>query len=154
MEAFEKEKLRFFRDTTLINSWHINNEESAAMWDLYSGKNAGVAIQSTYRRLSECFEGNQEDPIFIGMVSYIDFKSDNDLSGVVNLFDTVLLKRRSFSHESELRAISSLMNDTNLEMFLYQFMQLDPAPIREERNINPTQKTDNGKYVCGSGQID
>src|SRR5688500_2598177 len=36
-----------FRKSILINSWHLNDYESAAMWDLYSQRNAGIAIQST-----------------------------------------------------------------------------------------------------------
>jgi hypothetical protein len=40
----------------LINGWHYNEYESAAMWDLYSQANAGIAIQSTYRKLRDSFQ--------------------------------------------------------------------------------------------------
>jgi hypothetical protein len=37
--------LKLLRATTLVNTWHINDVESAAMWHLYSKNNAGIAIQ-------------------------------------------------------------------------------------------------------------
>ena len=40
------------RDCTAVNCWHINEHESAAMWDLYLKSNEGIAIQSTYQKLA------------------------------------------------------------------------------------------------------
>lgn len=45
--------LRFFknnRNIICVNSWHMNNYESAAMWKIYLKSNEGIAIQSTYKR--------------------------------------------------------------------------------------------------------
>jgi hypothetical protein len=39
------------RNNIFVNSWHINEEESAAMWKLYLKSDEGVAIQSTIERL-------------------------------------------------------------------------------------------------------
>ena len=60
----------------LINSWHYNEYESAAMWDIYSQANAGIAIQSTYRKLRDSFQNNTDDTIWIGKVDYLDFNKE------------------------------------------------------------------------------
>lgn len=41
------------RKFVFLNCWHMNNNESAAMWQLYVQKNEGVAIRSTFARLRE-----------------------------------------------------------------------------------------------------
>src|SRR5919197_944819 len=56
--------LKLLQLTTLVNTWHINEVESAAMWHLYSNNNASIAIQSTYKRLSESFNNNREDNVW------------------------------------------------------------------------------------------
>lgn len=39
------------RAVTFVNSWHMQNHESAAMWRLYLKSDEGLAIQSTTGRL-------------------------------------------------------------------------------------------------------
>ena len=51
MPSTMKSLFKALREIILINSWHYNEYESADMWDLYSQANAGIAIQSTYRKL-------------------------------------------------------------------------------------------------------
>jgi hypothetical protein len=46
-------KLRYH---IFINSWHESQHESAAMWRLYLKSNEGIAIQSTFGRLKDCFK--------------------------------------------------------------------------------------------------
>jgi hypothetical protein len=89
--------LKLLQAITLVNTWHINEVESAAMCDLYSNRNAGIVIQSTYKRLSESFRNNEEDVIWIGKVKYKDY--DRDLSGFFNIFDAFTCKRSSFEQE-------------------------------------------------------
>ena len=98
-----------------VNCWHINEFESAAMWQLYSNFNGGIAIQSTFKRLRESFLGNKKKPRFpegevvpvsIGMVDYIDYAKDRNNSG--NIMSVCLTKRKSYEHEHELRAITLL----------------------------------------------
>lgn len=45
---------RLPREWTYVNSWHMNERESAAMWKLYARTNEAVAIQSSYARLRDC----------------------------------------------------------------------------------------------------
>ncbi|NPT44370.1 hypothetical protein GNZ12_24270 [Paraburkholderia sp. 1N] len=85
-----------------VNCWHMNQHESAAMWSLYLKGSNGVAIQSTYRKLRDCFSGVQGD-IFIGEVRYIDYESEF-IDGTPNAFAPFMYKRKSFEHEKEVRA--------------------------------------------------
>ncbi len=97
---------------TKINCWHLNEYESAAMWQLYLRDGKGIAIQSTIGRLKKAlkpFKLKQEygiETINLGRVTYIDYKNDvmDDKSELARFF----YKRKSFSHEKELRAAVSL----------------------------------------------
>lgn len=86
-----------------INSWHMNEYESAAMWKLYLKSDEGVAIQSTFKRLVKSVDSHAEHDIFIGRVKYIDYETQWFPQN--NIFYAFLHKRRSFVHENELRAI-------------------------------------------------
>jgi hypothetical protein len=81
-----------------INCWHCNSGESAAMWELYGSRHAGVAIQSTFGRLCESFDAS-EGEVLAGLVIYGD---DNIHPGTLG---PIVHKRQSFEHENELRAI-------------------------------------------------
>lgn len=98
-QIFSKEIRKF----TIISSWHMNEYESAAMWKLYLKTHEGVAVQSTFRRLTESFHNYEEDDVFIGKVKYIDYQTEWLPEG--NSFYPFLHKRKSFEHERELRAI-------------------------------------------------
>lgn len=100
---------------TVVNCWHINKFESAAMWKLYLPGGEGVAIRSTFSKLSKCFIKRKDTPllsdrktipIYIGEVSYID-----QFEGFLptdNLLNRVVRKDTTFSYEQELRAVSAL----------------------------------------------
>lgn len=108
---------------TCINCWNINEYESAAMWKLYLKSDEGVAIQSTFRRLTESFNSYSEMDIYIGEVQYIDYETEWMPEG--NVFYPFLYKRKSFEHEHELRAI------------------IQKLPINKDDKINLTQETFN-----------
>jgi hypothetical protein len=84
-------------NTYLISCWHMNEQESAAMWSLYSYE--GVCIQSTYQRL----RSSLPKCVFIGEVNYPNY--DNAGFSPHDLFNFIMHKRKSFEHERELRAI-------------------------------------------------
>jgi len=92
---------------TFINSWHLNEYESAAMWRLYLKSNEGIAIQSSFSRLKGCLKDEEHD-IYIGKVKYIDF--DKDWMPEGNTFYPFVHKRKSFEHEQELRAVIQEMS--------------------------------------------
>jgi hypothetical protein len=95
---------RYIRDRIYINSWHANEFESAAMWRLYLSNKEGIAIQTTYRRLTQSFHRAIE-PIMVGLVNYINFNNLEDFHDNFNFMDMVLNKRKSFEHEKEIRAV-------------------------------------------------
>lgn len=97
------------KERTYLNCWHLNENESAAMWDLYLKTNEGICIQSTYERLKSALEKSRET-VYIGKVEYINYSKDHipDRDQETPLGNTIspfLHKRESFKHESELRAI-------------------------------------------------
>jgi len=81
----------------------MNENESAAMWEICLKSNEGVAIQSTFKRLKDSFILHKEDEILIGKVKYIDYKNNTIPKG--NIFNPFLYKRKAFEHEKELRAV-------------------------------------------------
>lgn len=72
------------------------------MWKLYLKNNEGIAIQSTFKRLSDCFSEENRD-VHIGEVTYIDY--ENEYIPLGNTFSPFLYKRKPFEHENEIRAI-------------------------------------------------
>lgn len=91
------------RQQIAVNCWHVNPHESAAMWALYDEGGKGVAIRSTVERLTDCFDDDPSRSIFVGLVKYIDFNSDSIPTR--NTFYPIIYKRKSYSHEQELRAV-------------------------------------------------
>ncbi len=92
-----------FRKSVNLSSWHMNENESAAMWEICLQSNEGVTIQSTFKRLKDSFNPHKEDEIHIGKVKYVDYRKDSIPKG--NIFNPSLYKRKAFEHERELRAV-------------------------------------------------
>jgi len=92
-----------WRELVILNCWHVNEYESAAMWELYLHGSLGVAIQSTVEYLKESFECDPENVTSIGNVTYIDYETEKVPLG--NSFYPFMFKRKDYEHERELRAI-------------------------------------------------
>jgi len=92
------EKLRFH---TYLNCWHMNEDESVAMWKIYAKNNTGIAIQSTYQRLVDVLK--DDDEVYIGAVNYIDYVEDWLPEGFASW--QYVHKQNSFKYENELRAV-------------------------------------------------
>ena len=88
-----------FRESVLVNCWHINEHESAAMWKLYADK--GISIKSTVQRLIDAIRCAEE--VHVGAIQYRDY--DYATFPSMNVFHACVSKRKSFEHEQELRAI-------------------------------------------------
>lgn len=115
LEAHRTEK----RDMIYVNCWHENEFESDAMWTLYSKDiTNAVAIKTTYQKLYEAL--NRDPLIDIGRVNYINFNKAFSSNN-----STQWYKRKSFSHENEVRAV--LINETRRE--------LDGVPIDVDLDI-------------------
>lgn len=88
---------------TMVNCWYVNSHESVAMWKLHASE--GVAIQSTFQRFVDAIKPS-ELKIFVGLVKYIDYETESwDLDKYPQTIMRTFHKRKSFEHESELRAV-------------------------------------------------
>lgn len=93
------QSLDYDRNHTFANCWHANSVESEALWRLYCPQPiSGVVIQTTVEALELCFSPNSG--IEIGKVNYIDFKT-----AFSRPYDRIFTKRKSLSHENEVRAV-------------------------------------------------
>lgn len=103
-----------------ISCWHLNEYESAAMWKLYCTSAESIAIKTDVKSLKNVL--GKYDNITFSKVNY-NFNL-NDLSikdlNIVHALDPLVVKRESFDHEKEFRAIfldSSDRESKLLEMF-------------------------------------
>ncbi|HEX8562636.1 MAG TPA: hypothetical protein VF676_06630 [Flavobacterium sp.] len=94
------------RERVVISSWHLNEYESFAMWQIFTQKNEGLAIQSTLGRLQQALEPEKTYQQFIGEVNYIDYKKE--YIPFEHPFFPFLFKRKSFIYEKEIRVITDL----------------------------------------------
>lgn len=89
------------RESVLVNCWHRNEHESAAMWKLYVASDKGISIKSTVQRLIDAIRCAEE--VYVGVVQYRDY--DCAVLPSMNVFHPFMSKRKSFEHEQELRAV-------------------------------------------------
>ncbi len=90
----EQDRLR-----TFVSCWHANSVESEALWRLYCPPpTVGVAIRTDVTALKESL-GDDPD-IEIGRVQYVDFRKS-----FAGIHDRIFWKRKSLSHEAEVRAV-------------------------------------------------
>lgn len=95
------------RMTMFVNCWHENEHESAAMWKLYGQYGSNIALITTVEMLRSSMADDQEVKIYCGRVKYIDYRKD--AIDPRNAFNYVIHKRKSFSHEREVRLVSMHM---------------------------------------------
>ena len=94
------------REKVAISSWHINEYESFAMWQIFTQNSEGLAIQSTIGRLQKALKPETNLKQYIGQVNYIDYKKE--YIPFDDLFFPFLFKRKSFQYEREVRIISDV----------------------------------------------
>ena len=94
------DSIRDQKKNIFVNCWHSNPRESAAMWDLYARRNAGVAIRSDVAALKAAIRSDAY--LYLALVKYANYSS---YITPINLFETIATKRDSFEHEREIRLI-------------------------------------------------
>jgi hypothetical protein len=82
-----------------LSCWHINDDESEAMWRLYSSVGSGIAIESTDGKLKASLP---TEGIVVDRVRYMNFERDEIEKGHPHY--GLFIKRTAFEHEKELRA--------------------------------------------------
>ena len=98
--AAHEQYINSARSKVFLNSWHINEYESEAMWKLFGGAGHSIAIRTTFGRIMG--QMAQHD-LTAGKVLYKDMVKDG--CAIADLFDFALLKRKPFEHEREFRLI-------------------------------------------------
>ena len=155
----------FERLFVYLNCWHMNNDQSAALWKLYSeNKYERIAIQTTFEKLdSEIKLKWSRDGIRISKVKY-DLENAGEPIGNPpegRLFSilgwaNIIYKRPSFAHEKELRAFifqgydkrkenDTLRNEAHLKKLMKErdkFIRIpiDPAKLIEKVYVSPHAK--------------
>lgn len=92
------------REKVAISSWHINEYESFAMWQIFTQNSEGLAIQSTIGRLQKALKPENNFDQYIGEVNYIDYRKE--YIPFDDLFFPFLFKRKSFQYEREVRILT------------------------------------------------
>ena len=92
-----------------VNCWRIDNYESEAMWKLYCPNNEGLAIQTTYEKLT--YSLPNEKHLFMGKITYLDYEKESFDLG--NNFNPIMHKRIAFEHEKEIRIVKACINYMN-----------------------------------------
>ena len=101
------------REKVAISSWHINEYESFAMWQIFTQNSEGLAIQSTIGRLQKALKPETNINQYIGEVNYIDYKKE--YIPFDDMFFPFLFKRKSFQYEREVRLITDI-GDSNIKI--------------------------------------
>ena len=105
--------LKFYkshREKVAVSSWHINEYESFAMWQIFTQNNEGLAIQSTIGRLQKSLIPETNFKQYIGKVNYIDYKKEH--IPFDDMFFPFLFKRKSFQYEGEVRILTDIGEST------------------------------------------
>lgn len=122
------------RENVAISSWHINEYESFAMWQIFTQNSEGLAIQSTVERLKKALIPENKFDQYIGEVNYIDYKKE--YIPFDDMFFPFLFKRKSFQYEREVRIISDV-TQSNLKLNDGLKINVDINQLIEKIYIHP-----------------
>jgi len=122
------------REKVAISSWHINEYESFAMWQIFTQNSEGLAIQSTVKRLQDALLPENNYKQYIGEVNYIDYKKE--YIPFDDMFFPFLFKRKSFQYEREVRIITDVA-DNNIKLNDGLKINVDINQLIEKIYIHP-----------------
>ncbi len=122
------------RKNVVISSWHINEYESFAMWQIFTQKSEGLAIQSTLKRIQDALVYDKNFEQHIGEVNYIDYKKE--YIPFNNTFFPFLFKRKSFQYEREIRILTDVTSQ-NLTIDNGLKVDVDINTLIEKIYIHP-----------------
>jgi Protein of unknown function (DUF2971) len=122
------------REKVAVSSWHINEYESFAMWQIFTQNSEGLAIQSTVERLKKALDSEKNHEQYIGEVNYIDYKKE--YIPFDDLFFPFLFKRKSFQYEREVRIISDV-SQSNIKLNDGLKINVDINQLIEKIYIHP-----------------
>lgn len=101
-----EKQLEIYQNMTFACCWHINSNENPDMWKNYVTEhgNEGVAIKTTFRHLSECFD--TERALTNLKMKYIDYATDFLDYSYPNYPEYLSIKDKQYEYENELRIIT------------------------------------------------
>ena len=128
------------RVAVTVNTWHQNPDENYAMWNIYA-KNYGVAIQTTYKKLKDCFT-KTDKPVYIGKVIY--YNDERDQVPKENPMAPFIRKRCIYQYENEIRCCY-IISQSKESGFLWEeqdtyngvFLDVDLHTLIERIYISP-----------------
>jgi len=85
---------------TFLNCWHVNTQESLAMWQTYGALGKAIVIQSTYETLHNCVD----ERVTLGLVEYKDYENESFFDDQRKAASPFYFKRKAYEYEKELRA--------------------------------------------------
>lgn len=92
-----------WRLCTYINCWHVNTDESIAMWKLYSKGTKSLVIKSTISSLKKSIQDSERE-FLLKPISYVDY--EQDYISEANAFSPFFFKQKAYEHEREFRIIT------------------------------------------------
>lgn len=136
--------------------WTLSQNETDALWRIYSHDKDGVRVKTTLRKLFDNFYDTSNIyaavSFFLGKIIYEsnesitkELESSDYLSKVLNdvsgrsMVQTLLVKRKEFEHENEVRLIYFSSEDSVMDIYRYSF---DPNSIFEDILFDPRFETD------------
>lgn len=138
-------------------SWTVQ-EESDAMWRIYSGDKQSVRVMTTYPLIHRIFTDwnhQHRDNIIWKKIDYVNYADEDEINkwllsntpmnhwAYLELYDEGLfIKRLEFEHEREIRVIMQF--DKKVER---EFIELDFDPNQVFREIVIDPRVDEGEFM-------
>jgi hypothetical protein len=107
LQPINNQRLTLVRYATC---WHKSDDESPAMWKLYSQEEKGVAVVTTFQRLADSVNTSSVSEAILGPVEYFDYSTDNMSLPMGLTGRPGFAKRHVFEHEKEVRGMVSAEN--------------------------------------------
>lgn len=85
-----------------VNCWNKKNDESAALWKIYSDFSKGIMIKSSIASIQNAFKKTVNE-IQLSEIRYIDYEKEEMPDG--NSMYPLIHKHRAYSYEDEVRLI-------------------------------------------------
>lgn len=124
----EKQINEMIRHRVFINCWHINANESARMWKLYTKSSESVVVRSRCGLLDSSTDGGAYQPVLVHYLGQEEPRPEFHSLG------PFVFKDKSFSFENEVRLL--LVADVNETIYLEQEHDFyRTLPVRPEELI-------------------
>jgi hypothetical protein len=109
-EEFKSEKK--FKAINCVNCWNKKDDESAALWKIYSDFSKGIMIKSSISRLEKSLE-NREEEILLSEIHYLNYNKQIMPDGYIVF--PFIHKQIAYSYEDEVRLIYGIKTENNEE---------------------------------------